>query len=713
VGETDINKINNEESDMMSRLTQLERENRKLNREIVHLKNAISQEKTAHITVLNQQKASTFIQRERERYLALLLANSPSIILFLSQTERIEFCTEYFIAKTGFKNAADVMGRTLTEILSPFLDDISHEKLLKQSHNAIEINTPISFDITFYFKRESGVEAEDFAGLLVPMIDEQQKNNGIMLMFHDITALKRSREEALAASHAKSSFLANMSHEIRTPMNAIIGMASIGLTAVDNNRMKDCFNKIDGASKHLLGIINDILDMSKIEAGKFDLSESDFDFCKMIAQVVNVNKFRIDEKNQNFTVNIDENIPAYLFGDDQRLSQVITNLISNAVKFTPENGSIKLEAKFMGNEDDLYTIKISVIDSGIGISEEQQSKLFTSFQQAESSTSRKFGGTGLGLAISRSIVEMMDGRIWIESELGKGSAFSFIVKLKLGEGNQMTETVQEAIDQFEGHRILLVEDMEINREIVIALLEPTLLEIDCAENGREALEMFAADPNKYELIFMDMQMPEMDGLEATRQIRALNIPNAKTVPIIAMTANAFREDIVKCLDAGMNGHLGKPIDFDDVLNKLRTYLLSGVKNGLVWDKKYELGNTHVDRQHKSLCDMVNNLVTQCEQGKAAEMLQETLTFLVEYTIHHFKSEETLQIENGYPGYEEHKLIHDKFKTTVDELVENFIENGSSDELIKDIRETVIKWLIYHMQNEDVKIGDYIRKRIKS
>jgi len=523
--------------------------------------------------------------------------------------------------------------------------------------------------------------------------------------------LDNARNEAEQASISKSRFLANMSHEIRTPMNAIIGMTSIGISSDDNDRMKDCFYKIDNASRHLLGIINNILDMSKIESGKFDLSESEFDFKKMVEQAVTVNKPRIEEKNQNFTVNIDKDIPHFLFGDDQCLSQVITNLINNAVKFTPEGGSITFAAQLIDVQNDVCSIKISVIDSGIGISPEQQAQLFASFQQAENSISRKYGGTGLGLAISRSIVEMMGGRIWIESELGKGATFTFTIQIKQGTSIQAEKIVkEETIDCFNGRCILLVEDIDINREIILALLEPTLLTIECAENGREALEMIAKAPEKYELIFMDMQMPEMDGLEATRRIRALDIPNAKTVPIIALTANAFREDVVKCLEAGMNGHLGKPLDFDAVLNKLRTYLMEGVSGGIIWDKKYELGNNRVDGQHKSLCDMVNNLIRQCEQGKASETIQETIGFLEDYSNYHFDNEEALQIEIGYPGYNEHKKIHDGFKAMVSQLLQSYRERGSSEALLADIRETVITWLVDHIHNEDSKIGDYLRRQ---
>ncbi|AEF82469.1 response regulator [Leadbettera azotonutricia] len=524
----------------------------------------------------------------------------------------------------------------------------------------------------------------------------------------------KAQQDAEIASKSKSEFLANMSHEIRTPMNAIIGMTSIGKSATDIDRKDYAFGKIENASTHLLGIINDILDMSKIEANKLELSYAEFDFEKMLQKVVNVINFRVEEKHQNFTIRIDKNIPQNLIGDDQRIAQVITNLLSNSVKFTPEEGSIHLDAHLVkeeGSPPDLpgvCTIQVEVTDTGIGINKEQQSRLFSSFQQAESSTSRKFGGTGLGLAISKRIVEMMGGSIWIESEPGKGSTFAFTVQTKrgdskpasllrpgvnwknirilavddapeireyfgdiasrlgitwdiaasgedacalvkqngpydiyfvdwkmpgmdgiefsrriqeqkeenhsviimisaaewvsiegeakaagvdkflpkplflssitdyinecLGAGNTLSEQDSGDAEHFKAYHVLLAEDVEINREIVLALLEPTELQIDSAENGAEALRMFTETPDRYDMIFMDVQMPEMDGYEATRRIRALDIPRAKKIPIIAMTANVFREDIENCLAAGMNDHVGKPLDFKEVLEKLRQYL---------------------------------------------------------------------------------------------------------------------------------------------
>jgi CheY-like chemotaxis protein len=246
------------------------------------------------------------------------------------------------------------------------------------------------------------------------------------------------------------------------------------------------------------------------------------------------------------------------------------------VKFTPEGGQVDLDARLLEEKNGFCTIQVKVSDTGIGVKPEQQVLLFRPFQQVDSVITRKFEGTGLGLAISKRIVEMMDGKIWVKSESGKGSVFSFTVRLKRCEGEK-TETPDEnarvdADGLYSGRHVLLVEDMEINREIVIALLEPTLLEIDCAENGFEAVRVFSEEPEKYDLIFMDLQMPEMDGFEATRRIRALNCPNAKTIPIVAMTANVFREDIEKCLNAGMSNHVGKPLVIDEIMDKLYLYL---------------------------------------------------------------------------------------------------------------------------------------------
>jgi signal transduction histidine kinase/ActR/RegA family two-component response regulator len=390
--------------------------------------------------------------------------------------------------------------------------------------------------------------------------------------------------KAQAAGTAKADFLANMSHEMRTPMNAITGMTAIALSTDEVERKDYCLTKIDAASGHLLGVINDILDMSKIGANKLELSPVEFRFDETVDNIVNIIRFRVDEKKQYLEEKIDKNIPPLLFGDQQRLAQVMANLLTNAAKFTPEGGEIKFSSILEQEEDGVCTIRVEVSDTGIGVTQEQQVRLFTSFEQADSSIARKYGGTGLGLSISKSIVELMGGNIWVESEPGQGSVFSFRVQLLRATQASAAETapadsVDPAVQEteprdFSPWRILLVDDVDINREIVMVLLEDTQLQIDCAENGVEALALYCADPSRYHIIFMDIQMPEMDGYEATRSIRAFEAEQQikRPVPIIAMTANVFREDVEKCLAAGMDGHVGKPIDFEDVMAELQKFL---------------------------------------------------------------------------------------------------------------------------------------------
>ena|GEM_PF-3354854 len=370
------------------------------------------------------------------------------------------------------------------------------------------------------------------------------------LLRNDMTVeLESALLRAQEASRAKSDFLANMSHEMRTPLNGVIGMAQIALGAADPKQKEQSLIKINQASKHLLGVINNILDYSKIEADKFDLSISEFDFEQMMRHVYDVIAFAAEEKQQALDVVIDADIPRKLIGDEQRIAQVIANLLSNAVKFTPDGGRITASAHVKGEADGRPLISVEVSDTGIGISEEQRSRLFRSFEQADNTITKRFGGTGLGLAISKSIVEAMGGTVIFESELGKGSTFGFIIPLERAPENTMPADTtslsgaeDEPADNFSGRHILLVDDVALNREIILTLLEPTNVTIDTADNGAIALEMFTKDPDRYDMILMDIQMPVMDGYEATQRIRSLDTPRAKTVPIIAITANAFRND---------------------------------------------------------------------------------------------------------------------------------------------------------------------------
>ena len=398
-----------------------------------------------------------------------------------------------------------------------------------------------------------------------------------------------AKEDALKNSRAKSDFLSRMSHEIRTPMNAIIGMTKIADNTNDIGKLRYCLATIGVSSAQLLGLINDILDVSKIEAGKFELDFAPFNIEKSLMKVCNLIIDSAERKGQKFDVILGNNMRVHYLGDELRLSQVITNLLSNAVKFTPENGTITLTVEEKQRKEDGSVLRFTVADTGIGMTQEQIGRLFTSFEQADESITRKFGGTGLGLSISKSIIDKMNGTIWVDSEINKGTAFTFDIELKWSaqqSGGAIFNGITpsdlkllivegketEDVPDFSDVTLLLAEDVDINREIFITLLENTNVKIDIAENGLIAVQKFTAHPEQYNMIIMDVQMPEMDGYEATKTIRALDLPKAKSIPIIAMTANAFKEDVDKCIACGMNDHLAKPVDIKVVIEKILYYL---------------------------------------------------------------------------------------------------------------------------------------------
>ncbi len=388
-------------------------------------------------------------------------------------------------------------------------------------------------------------------------------------------ALTVAKDVAEAANRAKSTFLANMSHELRTPMNAIMGMTDLALRHTEDPKLQDQLSKVIQASRHLLAVINDILDISKIEADRLTLEAVSFKFGEVLENLMSLTGHRASEKHLKLLLDLTPEINHLsLLGDPLRLGQILLNLTGNALKFT-EHGSITVRTRLLENHPDSVRLRIEVTDTGIGITPENQQHLFTAFEQADGSMTRKYGGTGLGLAISKRLTKLMGGEIGVDSVPGQGSTFWFTVRL-----SKATDAVLPAptfsgqaaderlLDEFAGTLILLAEDEPINQEVSRGLLEDAGLAVDLAEDGVEAVAL--ARKNRYALILMDMQMPNLNGIDATKAIRAL--PGYARTPILAMTANAFDEDRQVCLSAGMNDHIAKPVDPDKLFETLLKWL---------------------------------------------------------------------------------------------------------------------------------------------
>ena len=372
--------------------------------------------------------------------------------------------------------------------------------------------------------------------------------------------LAQSRDAAEAANRAKSAFLANMSHEIRTPMNGIIGMATLLRRGGATPKQTEQLNKINTAADHLLGIINNILDISKIEAGKLVVEETLVDMNKLLTNVSSILHERAKVKGIPIMVQ-SASIPPNLYGDPTRLQQALLNYLTNAIKFT-DKGTITLRVLQQEETAEAVMVRFEVQDTGIGIAPEVLPLLFSAFEQADNSTTRKYGGTGLGLAITRRLARLMGGTAGVTSTPGAGSIFWFTARLmKQRAGHTLTQSPEsvdaEAIvsEHYKGCRILVVDDEPLNREVVQEQLETAGLVVDTAVDGVDAIAKVSVRP--YALILMDMQMPNMDGLDATRSIRKM--PEYKNTPIIALTANAFAEDKARCVEAGMDDFLTKPI----------------------------------------------------------------------------------------------------------------------------------------------------------
>ena len=386
-------------------------------------------------------------------------------------------------------------------------------------------------------------------------------------------ALMDALSEAEKASKAKTAFLSNMSHEIRTPMNAIIGLNNIALNEpTASDKVKEHLEKIGISARHLLDIINDILDMSRIESGRMSLIDEEFSFSDSIEQVNTMIGGQCREKGLEYVYSVHGSIDDRYVGDAMKLKQILINILGNAVKFTPEGGTVSFTVEEGPRFDRKAVLNFIMSDTGIGMSEEFISHMYDAFSQEDPTSTNRYGSTGLGMPITKSLVELMNGHIDVKSEKGKGTTFN--VKVTLGEADGATQKIgssgnakEAAPDKAEkdltGRRVLVAEDVTVNAEILIMLLSQKGVKADLAENGKIAVELFEDhEPWYYDAILMDMRMPEMDGLEATGVIRAMEREDAEDIPIIALTANAFDEDIQRSLQAGLNAHLSKPIEPD-------------------------------------------------------------------------------------------------------------------------------------------------------
>ena len=409
---------------------------------------------------------------------------------------------------------------------------------------------------------------------------EMEESNKKLKKAKDITT--EALQTAENANKAKTDFLSNMSHDIRTPMNAIIGMTSlIRHDAGNKAKVIEYADKIDISSQHLLGIINDVLDMSKIEAGKTVFKYTDFSILDFITELNTIFHSQIDEKNQTLTI-IKENIRhEWVNGDQVHLMQIFSNLVSNAVKYTQEGGKIQFLVEECETKSSVYAkYRFLVSDNGMGMSADFKDTIFDAFTRAESSMTNKIQGTGLGMAITKNLVEAMGGTIDVESELGQGSCFEVLIDLRIAEDRFVSSAEQAEKDEpagnvLKGMRFLCAEDNELNAEILMELLKIEGAECTICENGKRVLEAFEQSaPGDYDMILMDVQMPVMNGYEATKAIRRSSHELAKTIPIIAMTANAFSEDIQHSLAAGMNAHVSKPVEMK-VLEKTIRSIKSG------------------------------------------------------------------------------------------------------------------------------------------
>jgi PAS domain S-box-containing protein len=565
--------------------TLLQSQLKKLGRQLANQQNAMVWFKKISATRDGLAAKLKEEQTRQEKFMNMMLENSSNIIILLDGAGCFAYCTDTFLNIAGIQNFGLINGVYFSEVFDRFHNKDFLKRVglyidrAKTEHGTIKSEEALDIDGSGEFRI--------YTTNTTAMRDKFGHVEGIMLLFHDVTETFRAKEAAEAASRAKSVFLATMSHEIRTPLNAIIGLSEIQMQKDLPEDVHIDLEKIYNSGSILLGIINDVLDISKIEAGNFELIPVQYDTPSLLNDTVQLNIVRIGSKPIAFKLYIDDTLPARLFGDELRVKQILNNILSNAFKYTRE-GTVVLNISWEKQGKDAIIIFV-ISDTGIGIKNEDLDKLFSEYRQLDTHANRKIEGTGLGLSITKKLVEMMDGTIGVESEYGKGSVFTVRLRQEIADDRPIGSEVVKNLMSFrfiETRRtrnknlvrvhmpygkVLVVDDVITNLDVARGLMLPYGLTIDCVQSGREAIEKIRDGTVKYDAIFMDHMMPEMDGIEATRIIRnEIGTEYAKTVPIIALTANSLagNEDIF--IAAGFNAFIAKPIDImrlDVILNQ--------------------------------------------------------------------------------------------------------------------------------------------------
>ncbi|MCL2009689.1 MAG: ATP-binding protein [Synergistaceae bacterium] len=572
------------ENDVEKELERLSRENKKMSRQLAIAHDTLDRIKRSSKVTATLSAMIADEKFNQDIFFNLILRHSPNIILIMDENGRFLYCGDSFLKKAGISNFGLISGRGFSKVFKNFLNAAEIRTLNSAMGKSIEEKRSVTLDMTIDFSKKG--DPRSFFINFTPMDNSSGDTIGVMAMFHDMTDFLHAQQSE-AASRAKSAFLTTMSHEILTPLNAIIGLSEVEL---QNNLPKNTRQNIDtiyNAGSSLLDIVNNILDISKIESGSFELLPFNYDVSSLINDTVQLNITRIGGKDLSFELFIDDTIPGYLYGDKLRITHILNNLLSNAFKYT-EKGKISFRVEWKQTDGDA-DITFTVSDTGCGIEKKDMEKIFSGYGQLDTLAKRHDEGAGLGLSITKKLVDLMNGTISVESELGRGSVFTVEIRQKIVRNVPMGKEMAEELMHFHFMekrktrsknfirsympygKVLVVDDVPTNLDVAKGLMLPYGVTVDFADSGKEAIEIIREKKTLYDIVFMDYMMPGMDGMEAVAVIRNdLGTEYARTVPIVALTANALVGNREIFLARGFDDFMAKPIDtmkLDIVLNQ--------------------------------------------------------------------------------------------------------------------------------------------------